>query len=297
VNPPAARWAATGRCAAAARCAAVLCPALALFAVLALALPPAGADAKQLRVTGGQVKATLTYTRSSDPTGYKTQNLTIERAGQKLFTGVPSIKACKGFECSPTVGLGPRQPPLIVRDLDGDGEPEVVYSAFTGGAHCCSVAAFYELAAGATRYASVERDFGDPGFGIKDLDHDGLPEVVTADDAFAYRFTSYAFSGLPMLVLRYDHGHFKGITSGFKTRLRTEARDFWKGYKNLRASKDDTPRGQISAWAADEYRLGRRTHALAVLRREVRRGHLAHPGGGASFIRALDRFLKRRGYA
>jgi hypothetical protein len=272
-------------------------PSLIAILALPLALPPAGADAKQLSVTGGQVKATLTYKRNSDSTGYKTEKLTITRAGAELYSGVPSIKACKGFTCSPTVGFGAAQRPLIVRDLDGDGEPEIVYTAFTGGAHCCIVAEFFELASDDSRYSSVDRAFGNPGLGIKDLNHDGRPEVVTADDAFAYRFTSYAFSALPMLVLRYDHGHFSAITANFKGRLRAESKRLWRGYKTLRPHRDDTARGQISAWAADQYRLGRRKHALAVLRREVRRGYLSQPDGGTKFIRTLDRFLKKHGYA
>jgi hypothetical protein len=100
-----------------------------------------------------------------------------------------------------------------------------------------------------------------------------------------------------MLVLRYDHGRFKNITANFKGRLRAEAKLLWRGYKTLRPHHDDSARGQIAAWAADQYRLGRRAHALAVLRREVRRGFLSHPGAGAKFIRRLDRFLKKRGYA
>jgi hypothetical protein len=33
------------------------------------------------------------------------------------------------------------------------------------------------------------------------------------------------------------------------------------------------------------------------LRGEVRSGFLAQPGGGAKFVRTLDRFLRQRGYA
>jgi hypothetical protein len=252
---------------------------------------------KQLTVSGGDVKATLTYSRDSSTFGYKTEKLTITRAGRVLYDDVPHPSACHGFACGPTVGFGPRQPPLVVRDLDGDGEPEVVYSAYTGGAHCCSVGQFFSLAGGGKRYSTVDRLFGDPGFGIEDLNRDGRPEVVTADDAFAYRFTFYAASGLPLLVLRFDHGRFAEITRRFPGRLRREAAEFWRTYKKIRKSHDDSPRGQISAWAADEYRLGRRKHALAVLRGEVRSGFLAQPGGGAKFIRTLDRFLRQRGYA
>jgi hypothetical protein len=267
---------------------------LVLLAVLALALP-AAAEAKQLTVSSGQVKATLTYSKNASGFGYKGEKLTIARAGQTLFDGVPGPGKCRGT-CDPTVGFGSRQPPLIVRDVDEDSEPEVVYTAYTGGAHCCIVAQFYALSADSTHYAPVSHFFGDPGFGIEDLDHNGELEVVTADDAFAYRFTSYAFSGLPLLVLRYSHGVFTDLTTSFPGRLRAESARFWRNYKKLRGNSDDTPRGQISAWAADQYRLGHRKHALAVLRAQGRRGFLAHPGGAAKFIARLDRFLRKHGY-
>src|SRR3954447_14020314 len=238
-----------------------LIPAL----LVLLALPVAGADAKQLTVTRGQVKATLTYASAQPSYAYKTQKLTISRAGSQLYSGVPRLKSCNGAPCSPAIGLGAAQPPLIIRDLDADGEPEVVYTAYTGGAHCCVMAGFFELAADASHYSLADHLFGNPGFAIKDLNHDGRPELLSADDAFAYRFTSYAFGGFPLLVLRYDQGRFGEITARFKGRLRADSNAFWRGYKTLRPHRDDSARGQISAWAADQYRLGRRTHALAVL--------------------------------
>jgi hypothetical protein len=267
---------------------------LVLAAVLTLALP-AAAEATQLSVGSGQVKATLTYSKNASGFGYKGEKLTIVRAGQTLFNGVPGPGKCRET-CDPTVALGSAQPPLIVRDIDDDSEPDVVYTAYTGGAHCCIVAEFYALSPDSTRYTRVSHFFGDPGFRIEDLDHNGQPEVVTADDRFAYRFTAYAFSGLPLLVLRYSHGVFTDLTTSFPGRLRAESARFWRNYKKLRGNKDDTARGQISAWAADQYRLGHRKHALAVLRAQARRGFLAHPGGAAKFITRLDRFLRKHGY-
>jgi hypothetical protein len=267
-----------------------------LLALLIALLIPATAGAKQVSVSSGGVIATLTYSSDAKNYGFKADGLTIVRNGQKLYDAIPQPAACQGFPCGPTVGFGKGLPPLQVRDLDADGEPEVVYSAFTGGAHCCSIAEVFQLSADATRYTTVDRNFGDPGFGLEDLNGDGRPEVVTADDAFAYTFSAYAFSGLPLSVLQYDHGSFTDITSSFPRLLRREARQFWRGYRQLRRNKDDTARGQIAAWAADQYRLGRRAYALAILRREVRKGFLASPGGGTKFIRDLDKFLRAHGY-
>ena len=61
--------------------------------------------------------------------------------------------------------------------------------------------------------------------------------------------------------------------------------------------------GEPEEWAADQYQLGRRRHALRILRRERRRGHLRqidwYTGrnlGGRRYVRKLDRTLRRHGY-
>ena len=269
----------------------ILLPAVVLFLLIA---PPA--MAKQVTASADGVTATLTYSKDAATFGYKADGLEITRNGQLLYDAVPQPAACNDLPCGPAVGFS-RQPPLLVRDLDADGEPEVIYAAYTGGAHCCTIAQVFRLAGDASGYTSVDRFFGDPGFTVRDLDRDGRPEVVSADDSFAYRFTAYAFSGLPLLTLRYDHGRFHDVTGSFPRLIRRDARQFWRGYLQLRRQPDDSARGQIAAWAADQYRLGNRAYAREVLRREVRRGFLAKPGGGAKFIARLDGFLRRRGYA
>jgi hypothetical protein len=52
----------------------------------------------------------------------------------------------------------------------------------------------------------------------------------------------------------------------------------------------------LAAWAADQYRLGRRARALRFVRREVRSGRLRHMRGRRGFARRLDRQLRRWGY-
>jgi hypothetical protein len=71
---------------------------------------------------------------------------------------------------------------------------------------------------------------------------------------------------------------------------------FWHAYKRLRRNRDDTPRGLIAAWAADQYRLGKRKYAVRILHREAHRGYLSRPDGSGRFILTLDRFLRRGGY-
>ena len=251
---------------------------------LAVAAP---ASAKTFSAQQNGVQATITYTKTS------TTNLSITRNGATLFSAAPTIEGCGGPGCVPSGFAG--DPPLRVLDLDGDGEPEVVYSAYSGGAHCCSFAQVYRF--DGTTYTASEQDFWDPGFRLKDLNGDGVPEWLTADDAFAYRFTAYAFSGLPVQIFRWSAGKFTDVTKSFPAQIKADAKRWLKVYKGARNHRDGTEFGAVAAWAADQYHLGKRSAALRYLRREARAGRLRGPGAhGAKFGKVLDRFLRKRGY-
>jgi hypothetical protein len=49
-------------------------------------------------------------------------------------------------------------------------------------------------------YWQVEHNFADPGVGLTDVDRDGTTEFLASDARFAYRFTSFACSVLPVRV-------------------------------------------------------------------------------------------------
>jgi hypothetical protein len=256
---------------------------VALIVVAALALMAAPASAKTFTAQSGSVQATIAYNKTT------TTRLTITRGGASLYDAVPKLEGCGGSPCAPSGFSG--DPPLRVLDLDGDGEPEVVYSAYTGGAHCCSIVDVFQLNAAGNGYAATEQNFFDPGFRLKDLDGDGRPEWLTGDDAFAYRFTAYAFSGLPIQILRFGAGAFTDVTDSFPAQIKADAKRWLKRYKRVRHAKDGTQLGVLAPWAADEYRLGRRTKALAFIREQVNAGFVK-----ARFVPRLDHFLRKLGY-
>jgi hypothetical protein len=254
-----------------------------MIVMAAMAFMAVPASAKTFTAQSGGVTATIAYNKTT------TTRLTITRNGASLYDDVPMLEDCGGAPCGPS-GFA-ADPPLRVIDLDGDGEPEVVYSAYTGGAHCCSVADVFQLNGAANGYTATAHNFFDPGFRLKDLDGDGKPEWVTGDDAFAYRFTAYAFSGLPIQILRFGGGAFSDVTAGYPARIQADAKRWLKRYRRARHAKDGTQLGVLAPWAADEYRLGRRAQALSYVRSEARKGFVK-----AGFAKRLDRFLRKRGY-
>jgi hypothetical protein len=88
----------------------------------------------------------------------------------------------------------------IGRDLDGDGQPDLHVSAFTGGANCCTTHFVYRIKPKVARLAAYSA--GPMGGGdFIDVPGRKQPIMVSADDSAAYAFAPYASSYFPMVIL------------------------------------------------------------------------------------------------
>jgi hypothetical protein len=92
----------------------------------------------------------------------------------------------------------------VPEDMNGDGFPELIVNTFSGGAHCCF--ADYILQLGPK---FVVLDTINHPAGWKDLDGDNLPEVRVADHTFDYWKMSHAESAIPVVILKYQSGHYR----------------------------------------------------------------------------------------
>lgn len=251
-----------------------------------------------VRATHGGVTADLAFRESNS--FYSDLRLSVRRRGVNVLTTPVARLAC--HDCS-VAGIDTlaNPAPLTVRDLDGDGEPEVLLDLYTGGAHCC----FYTiiLRHDGRRYSGSVAFWGDPGYELRDLDRDGRPELVTADDRFAYAFTSYAGSVLPLLIRRYDHCKLNDVTVEYPALVRAEAARLRGEYVRDQRSRDADLRGLLAGWLADEYRLGRGAQGWSLIEAAYRRGELSAPRvdpiwpAGRKYHTALRAFLVKTGYA
>jgi hypothetical protein len=271
----------------------------ALALALGLVTPGAAsaADGGTATASAGAVAATFTWAAAQY--GNKDPHLVVTRAGVPAFDGSPVVAAspCSEDGCI-YAASGKRDTPLQLVDLDADGEPEVLVDAFTNGAHCCALTEILRFD-GAT-YAPFEAAWGNLGYDLKDLDGDGRPEFVTADDAFSYAFSSFAGSFHPPLVLDYDvtaKGSFSDVTRRFPALARKNAKDALHTLARARRQHFETL-GAVSAYVADLYLLGRGREVRPYLARARKRGDLRNATGGAprSFDRQLLAFLHKQGY-
>lgn len=109
-----------------------------------------------------------------------------------------------------TVGEEPIQHNFILdeqirlEDVTGDAADDLIVTEYSGGAHCCFTTYVYEFIPKLTqRFASLSSNC--PGE-FKDLNGDAVPEFLTCDDRWAYRYCAFAASPIPLVVLEYQPG-------------------------------------------------------------------------------------------
>jgi len=257
---------------------------------LASAIAVAGAQSSNgsgvLTARSGSVSARVTF--HFGETFAKDIRIQIRREGRKLL----DQKLHKVYDLPIK---------LRIKDLAGDGEPEVLADFFTGGAHCCWYSLIYRYTG--KGYGRLKHDWANGKYKLADLDHDGTLELRSRDGRFAYAFTSYAASAFPVQIWSYAHGRLKDTTADYRRSVRKDARRLWNAYRRGRHKAEFDARGVLAAWMADQYRLGHQGPGWAKLRAANRRGELRGTGSGdiwpkgKRYLAALRTFLKKNAYA
>ena len=264
-------------------------------AVLALAGVLAGSPVKSQTAASGDVRATITYpapvTHRAVPV-----RLVVVRAGTRVHDSrvPPHSAVVDGYPIA--VDRGGKA--IRVRDLDGDGEPEILLDFYAGGAHCCWWTRVYRWEAATRRYRTFSHYWGNQTYRLTDLDRDRRAEIVTRDDRFAYVFASFAGSGFPLRIWTYRAGRLIDTTGTYPALVAKDAARHWRGYRRNRAHC--CVRGYLAAWAADQCLLGRCREAFARLRglSQTFSGRIDRQyfGSAASYLHELRSHLRRTGY-
>lgn len=254
------------------------------------------AEPKSLTATSGSVTATVTWIE----TDYQAEDVhvAITRDGQVRVD--ETLRDTEGGTMYSTPVA------LLARDLDGEGEPEVILDLYTGGAHCCTVSRIYRYTGnGGNGYETVVHDWGNEGYLLRDLDGDGQPEFRSADDRFNYRFACYACGGAPVQIWQFRGGDFvaemQEVTRSFPAQVRKDASLWWKAIQRERRRRDHDVRGLVAAWTADQYLLGNQARAAGTLQNLLGAGELTVDDdgiwpSGRRYVRELKSFLRRLGY-
>ncbi|HTL88298.1 MAG TPA: hypothetical protein VL134_02785 [Leptolyngbya sp.] len=262
--------------------------ALAGLGILGLTVLPAQAEKMTTTAQQGNVKAELSYEKVQGNGVPQANNvrLKIQRSGQAIFDQPLKISE---YDRPMAYFTGDRG--LTVQDLNGDHDPEVITDLYTGGAHCCTYSLIYQYNPQQKQYLESRADWGNLGYRLRDLDNDGKTEFYSADDRFAYAFTSYAASAFPIMVLRFEHGSMVDVTRQYPKQIYGDAYRLWQTYQERSKSSGDATKGVLAAYLADKYLLGQQEDGWKRLE------SVYQESDRAEFFDRLRKFLNKTGYS
>ena len=112
----------------------------------------------------------------------------------------------------------------VVRLDPTSAEPQVVFSSFWGGAHCCTVTKIATKVGTEWRVVQGKTIDGDGGYTFDDIDGDGAAELLSVDQTFLYTFAPYAGSWAPESISKLSGDRLVDVTAhpNFRTYMRRE---------------------------------------------------------------------------
>jgi hypothetical protein len=252
------------------------------IAVLSMAAKPSPWVKKTL--SDGSVKAVLSYERSAAAPHFRNIQLKIFQNGRRVFqAAVPRDRV------DDQVLAEQSEQAFQIRDLDRDGQPEVIVDLFTGGTHCCTYSQIYHFDAAGGSYRAIQHRWGNSFYQLVDLDGDGTPEFLSRDDRFTSQFTSYAGSANPLQIWHYRQGKLIDQTRAYRPQLEASAQQHLIDLQRVAANQGDV-KGIIAAYLADRYSLGQRKEGWKLVEQ------LYKAQDREQFFSQVQQFLRKTGY-
>lgn len=141
--------------------------------------------------------------------GAKEQRLAIIQKGKPVYQMTP--KENEGIVKWAIHSMG--------NDLDGDGQPDLHVSSFSGGAHCCTTHYVVKLKPKVSKLAVYPAN-NVGGGDFLEVPGRKTPIMVTADDSSAYGFAPYANSYFPAVILEVSpKGRFQFAQDLMRSKL------------------------------------------------------------------------------
>lgn len=246
---------------------------------------------KMLKARNGAISAELSFVPNADGAALDIQ-LRILRSGRTLLAGA-FARQCRS--CSAKIeGANGHAPKLAVVRLQSRREPQVLVTFQTRGR---TLTLFYRVRRG--RLAKSGVNWGIPGFTLRDLGRDRIPELLTRDTRFQRITGGGPDTFLPLKVLSFRDGRLVVVTRHYRRALASDATKLLRTYRALRHRRGHDLRGVLAAWAADMTLLGKGAQVTPVLKTALRHRELQSRGGaarGSRFVSWLPRFVRAAGY-
>lgn len=159
---------------------------------------------------------------------------------------------------------------VSLEQFQPNGNKYYLFQLYSGGAHCCTSLLVTEIRDNKV-FVLDTGFYGNSGYVIEDLNKDGIKEIISGNDMFAYAFTNYSETRFPLKVDKFENGKLVDITGRFKNDLIMEVGYFEEdlneiikaGYECPETDDEDTfntdagsVKTILAAIVADYYSLG-----------------------------------------
>ena len=150
---------------------------------------------------------------------------------------------------------------FAVVQMDAASEArQILFSSFSGGAHCCTQAYMLEYTTNGWRTVDLGAWDGDVLALPQDLDGDGKKEFLLSDQRFLYAFSSYADSVSPPAIYAVQNGHFTDVSKEAKYRPAFE-----RELNRMKSYCQQGSNGGCAGYVATAARVGKLEEAWRVM--------------------------------
>jgi hypothetical protein len=173
--------------------------------------------------------------------------------GRRVLT-VPGVGSGFGFVAAEA----------SIAEIDPDNtHPEIYFSSYSGGAHCCNLVIVAEELNDEWVGVGIGEFDGDGNF-LEDVDGDGVAEIATPDNRFLYAFDCYACSAAPLAISTVLNGKVFDISADPRF---VPAHRAWLEQieSNVEESRRWSSMGYLAGWVAAKIRVGEGAEAWKQL--------------------------------
>lgn len=225
-----------------------------------------------------------------------TAGVELEWSGTRAVPGALTLTGDRGGRTTVFSGLNrggwgvPAAGAIVaVRDLDRDGEPELLADLVRRGERGARRTLVARWVPTEGRHRLTTHDWGAAEYRLGDINGDRRPEFVTRDVRLA-GFPGSSAARLPVRIWRFDGGEMVDVTRAFRRQVRADMAGHWAAI-TAAERRGGSPRAAIAAYISTAHLMGRADPAWARVRAR-------HTGPGAErFFTALQRRLVTLGYA